>query len=204
MNGPPREPAEHSPFFEAMRDQFLARPLPTGRVRRPRRGRLGGWRTAVALPLAGAGMALAGAAVAVVIALGAEGTVPSPAYGVTFNHHTITITWHEWRQIGELNTRLAELGMRIRVVAVVHGCVAPVHTVVYAHSGIPTHVAAGPARTIEVAPPRASGTQGGILTTWNDTLPGRTRIFTATRSGGWDGGVFTVVGHAPRCVGDAR
>jgi hypothetical protein len=39
------------------------------------------------------------------------------------------------------------------------------------------------------------------LTTWNDMLPGRTRIFTADRSGKW-GDVFTVVGAAPPCVGD--
>jgi hypothetical protein len=99
---------------------------------------------------------------------------------------------------------LTSLGMRIRVVPVVHGCVAPVHTIIYAHSGLRTHIAPGPATTIEVDNNNHVGGPGGVLTTWNDTLPGRTRIFTATRSGGWNGGVFTVVGPAPRCVGDAR
>jgi hypothetical protein len=90
------------------------------------------------------------------------------------------------------------LGMRIRVVPIVHGCVAPVHHVIYAHGGVPTHVAPGPARTLEAG---HVDEPFEALTTWNDMLPGRTRIFTADRSGKW-GDVFTVVGAAPPCVGD--
>jgi hypothetical protein len=194
------DPVDQHPFFEAMREQFIATPLPARRRWRVPRARS----VLRPLPLAGVGMSLALAIAALVIALGATGTDPAPAYGVSVNNHTITIYWRQWRQIAQLNARLRFLDMRIRVVPVIRGCVAPVHTVIYARSGIPTHVAPGPAKTIEVAPVRRFGGSGGVLTTWNDTLPGRTRIFTATRAGGWAGGVFTVVGHAPRCVGERR
>jgi hypothetical protein len=205
------------PFISELRGEVRRAAIaqPAGPVRQPQhvRGVLGSLRLRRRISVLSAGgvTVVAAAIAAVIIVLGAGGTDPAPAYAVTLNNNnSVTIHWNEWKAIGELNARLTRLDMRIRVVPIVHGCVAPVHVVVYAHSGVPTHIAPGPAKTLEVdpvsqpseAPADPADGGGGVLTTWNNTLPGRTRIFTATRSDGWGGGVFTVVGPAPPCVGD--
>jgi len=213
MTDPRREGQDDDRFFEAMREQFLARPLPPRRRLRLS-GRLRSRRLTSPLPAAGAGMALAAAVAALVIALGAGGSDPAPAEAVTVNsNHTVTIYFGQLRSISKLNARLAALHTRIRVVPIVHGCVAPVHVEIGSYRAHTMHrkpgPAPGPARTLEVnglSSLDASNASGPVLTIELGTLPGRTLILPITKSGmlghlaGIGDGV--VAGPAPRCVGD--
>lgn len=201
-------------FFEAMREQFLARPLPARR-RLPLSGLRSRPHRAWSLPAAGAGMAVATAIAALVIALSAGGGDPAPAEAVTVNsNHTVTIYFGQLRSISKLNTRLAALHTRIRVVPIVRGCVAPVHVEIGSYRASTMHrkpgPAPGPARTLEVdglSSLDASKAGGPVLTIELGTLPGRTFILPITKSGmlghlaGIGDGV--VAGPAPRCVGDS-
>lgn len=190
-------------FFGEMRAQILGTPLPVGR----RFAALGGvagrpWRR-LELPLAGLAAALVAVVAVLTLALGTGGG-PSPAYAVTLDRGTgVTIYLREFRDIRELNLRLAALPSRIRAVPVIRGCVDPVHYVIGAYHGVPAHIAPGPARTLVALPP-----QRGIViiseTIENDTLPGRTLIIPITRSGRQAGIASpqgtVVIGSAPRCV----
>jgi hypothetical protein len=143
--------------------------------------------------LAGVGVGLAGLIVGLLLAL-TTASSPPPAFAATVNaDRTVTITLREITAAGRLNARLAALGTRIRVVRVVRGCVAPVHTV---SNG---HVVPGPARTLEASPEDGAVVS---MTIEVSTIRGRTFVVALTKNG--LAGIDTVVvGPAPRCVGYA-
>jgi hypothetical protein len=183
----------------------MLKTAPERRVR-PRTAGIGPGGLTARRPLAAGAGALIAAITALVLVLSA-GSNPPPAYAVTFNpNHGVTIYLREFGAIGKLNARLAALDTRIRAVPVVPGCVAPVHAVIGAYRGIPAHLVPGPARTLEALPP-----QPGVVfseTIALDTLPGRTLVIPATRSGlqtGFTatGGDGVVIGPAPRCIGES-
>jgi hypothetical protein len=190
------------PFFERMREQIVATPLPARR-----RSWLGSRSTQASrairpAPLAGVGVGLATALAALVVVL-SVGSHPPPAYAVTLNpDRTVTITLREYQAVGKLNARLVALHTRIRVVPIIPGCVAPVHGVSDAFGPGYKNVIPGPAKTLEVQ----SFNKDFSDTISVDTLSGRTLVLAVTRSGMQ--GTFSapvsgvVVGPAPRCVGN--
>jgi hypothetical protein len=143
--------------------------------------------------LAGLSLALAGlAAAVVVVAIAASSSTP-PAYAVTRSGPgLVTITLRQIDATSSLDAKLAAIGSRIRVVPVVHGCVAPVHTV---SNG---QVVPGPAKTLEASP------DGGAIismTIENTTIAGRTFVIGMSKNGLRQ--IDTVVvDPAPACVGD--
>jgi len=145
--------------------------------------------------LASAGVSLAAVLATVLLALGAASS-PPPAFAVTRSGPgEVTITLRQINQVNALNARLASLGTRIRVVPVVHGCVAPVHTV---SNGA---VVPGPAKTLEAAPLGGPGSALVSMTISVDTIPGRTLVVAESKSGLRQVSVV-VVDPAPACVGD--
>jgi hypothetical protein len=204
MNDPTDDPDHRHAFYAAMYDQVLATPEPPGQRRRPGGGALRARRAIRPAPLTGIGLALAAAVAALVVALGV-GSDPAPAYAVTLHpNHLVTLTVHEFGSIDKLNARLAALHLRMRAVPVIPGCVAPVHSV--SDELGPTHndVLPGPARTLEITPVSPDTFSETI-----DVTPGagRTWILPVTRAGVEASfappEAGTVVGPAPRCVGDA-
>jgi hypothetical protein len=178
-------------LIDEMRAQIHATPMGVAPTR-PRRRRVG-------LMSAGA-LALAAVAAAVVVIVG-DGSGAPPAYAAvvhtTRGQRTVTITLREEQDIPKLNARLAAERTRIRVVAVVRGCVAPVHSV---SNG---QVIPGPARTLLSRPTYQDGRLLTVVsqTISVDTIAGRTFVVPASRSGMYSFGGGVVVGAAPRCVG---
>ena len=196
-------------FFRLMRAQILDAPPPAHRRLRLDRHGLTTPRRLPLWPLAAVSAAFSAALALLVVAFGA-GSNAAPAYAVTINpDRTVTIDLREFRDIRQLNARLVSLHTRIRAVPVIPGCVAPVHVVIGAYDGVPAHVAPGPARTLEAIP-----AQPGVVavvfseTIEDDTLPGRTFVIPVSRSGLQAAfnipGSTTVIGPAPRCVGETH
>jgi hypothetical protein len=202
MTEPSRRGNWEQPFFEVMRQQILQTPLP-GHKRfgwRLRRQSLGLHKTRRARLASAAFAAVAVAAVLGVVL--SRGGSPSPAWAVTIGpNNLVTITLHDIRHVRSLNARLAAMGIRARLVPIVHGCVAPVHSTSDALGKAHNTVIPRPARTLEV---------DGLMPLYSDTMslatrPGRTVVIPYTRSG--ELGNFAgdisgyVVGAAPKCVG---
>lgn len=122
MSGQVPKHAEDS-FFDAMRKQIEATPMPAQpRSHTPRmpgsRRRSARWRLA-----GGAGLVIAGLAVAVLLVLGANAGTP-PAYALTRNSDgTITVTLNSLsRGVRELNARFRQLGIDVTAIPVKAGC----------------------------------------------------------------------------------
>jgi hypothetical protein len=193
-------------FFEAMREQISATPLPVPKTVRSSPLGIIRNRFVSRWPLASVSIGLAVALVALALSLSAEDAA-SPAYAVTVNaDRSVTIYLREFRDIGKLNARLALLRTGIRAVPVVRGCVAPVHSFSGAYGKGFKKLLPGPPKTLEALP----ATRGIILsyeTLSIDTLRGRTFVIPVTRSGLQTGfrppANNVVLGPAPRCVGGA-
>lgn len=113
-------------FFDAMRQQIDATPMP---ARPPRRLRpmSGASRRSARWGLAGgAGLTIAGLAAAALLLLGANAGTP-PAYALTRNSDgTITVTLNDLSQgVRELNARFHQLGIDETAIPVKAGCRAP-------------------------------------------------------------------------------
>ena len=144
--------------------------------------------------LAGASLALAGAAVAAALALTA-GTA-APAFAVTSNQNgTVTVTINQIAGVAGANAQLAALGVRARAVPIVQGC------------------AAGPLITQKVLGGATIGSGGSSLPTSITIDPGEipagdTLVLAAKQSvNGAVNGVqmfeAIVQGAAPACVAQA-
>lgn len=181
-------------LIDAMRAQIHTTPMDVAGTRSAQR-----WHWHARL-MSGVALLLAAAAV-IVLELSTSSSVP-PAYAATFHmsgaQRTVTITLRDEQDIPKLNTRLAALHTRIRVVPVTVGCDAPVHVV---SNGA---VIPGPARTL-LASPLMKGDGGRVIsmTIAVDTVPGRTFVIPYSRTGLHSGGESVVVGPAPSCVGIA-
>lgn len=191
MNSPDPEHDRRS-IIDAMREQIQATPMPAAHKSWLSRRVLA--RPPLTRPgfLAGAGVALTGLIVGVLLALGAA-SGPPPAFAATVHSdRTVTITLREVTAVTALNAKLAALQTRIRVVPEERGCVAPVHTV---SNG---QVIPGPAKTLQAS----DQGQGAVVTMTIEvnTIPGRTLVVAVAKSG-LGGIVVVVVGPAPRCVG---
>lgn len=133
-------------------------------------------------------LAVVGVIAALVLAPGGA-TSPPPAFAVTRSQNRVTITLRQITGITGLNAKLASMGIRIRAVPVVRGCVAPVRVIGPDHRP-------GPAQTLEAA------TGGGSLirlTVIPPSDPGRTFVLAASKSGIEFAGQM-VQGPAPACV----
>jgi len=147
--------------------------------------------------LAGVVAGLAGAALAAAVVISVAATSASPAYAVTrHSDGAVTITLTEEKDRTALNHKLAAESIPMRVVLVVHGCIAPVRIIG------PNHQPARTPRTLEAAP--VPGGRGGYiesLTIYPPIDPDRTAVV-AEASSGHVIVEATVQGPAPACVGD--
>jgi hypothetical protein len=146
-------------------------------------------------------LATCGTAAAVAVVALTSVTSAPPAYAAVTHfsggQRTVTITLREEQDISKLNARLEAEHTRIRVVPVVRGCDAPVHSV---SDG---EVVPGPAKTILAEPLDVGGHQGIVVSETIDvnTIAGRTFVVPDSRTGLHSGGDQVVVGPAPSCVG---
>ena len=188
---------DERPLFGAMRHQIHSTQMPAPRrlttvraVRFTSRPRL----------LAGGATALAGAATAAVLAIGAASTA-APAFAATSNPNgTVTITLNDLTGVSGLNAELASMGVAIRAVPVVSGCTATAQVV--GADGSPQ-----PAGTLAVSPlpdnPRTgSPTTLDTITLAPPQTAGQTEILAASTSG-IDLLGQTVQGQVPSCVAPA-
>ncbi len=182
-----------TPLIDEMRAQIQATPMgvaPAGARWRARR------RTGL---ISGAALALAAVGAAIVVIV-SSGSSPPPAYAAVFHttggQRTVTITLREEQDIPALNARLEAEHTRIRVVAVVRGCDAPVHSV---SNG---QVVPGPAKTLLADRLFLNGKPANTesQTIQVNTIAGRTLVV-GYSPGGFDDFVGVVVGPAPSCVG---
>ena len=143
---------------------------------------------------------LVGLVAAVVVALGAE--TAAPAFALTRSSDgLVTITLSEITGIAGLNRRFAAMGIRVRAVPIVRGCVAPVRVVGPNHQPEPRpstlHASMVP------GPARNGQERGGYLPSLTLRPPadaGRTAVVAASTSGLALVGAV-VRGAAPACVG---
>ena len=169
---------DERPLFGAMRHQIHSTQMPAPRrlttvpaVRFTSRPRL----------LAGGATALAGAATAAVLAIGAASTA-APAFAATSNPNgTVTITLNDLTGVAGLNAELASMGVAIRAVPIVSGCTATAQ-VVGADGSLQ------PAGTLAVSPlpdnPRTgSPTTLDTITLAPPQTPSQTEIIAASASG---------------------
>lgn len=184
--------------IDEMRAQIHTTPMPLRS-----RGRWPSRRSASLISSGVLGLGLTAGAVAVVLVV-SEGTNIPPAYAAivhtTRAQRTVTITLREERDIGRLNARLAAEHTRIRVVPVVRGCHAPVHSV---SNG---KVVPGTARTMLATSQSLHGQAIYVVseTISVNTIAGRTLVIPDSRNGLYSGGASVVVGPAPSCVGIGR
>lgn len=183
---------ERIALIEAMAEQIRATPMPATRSAKlswprsltrdlSRPGRLAAATTLIA----------AIAAIVLVLSLSSAGA-PPPAFAATLNtDHTVTITLREMADISKLDAKLVALGVRIRVVPVVRGCVAPVRLV---SDG---RVVPAAARTLH-APRLEKGIVSQTLLAYR--RPGRTLVIADTTTGMVSVGGQVVIGPAPHCV----
>ena len=173
-----------------MRAQIHATPMPPPNARAwwQRRRRVG--------LISGGALGLALVAVAV-----SDGSRAAPAYAAVINtsggQRTVTITLRQEQNIPRLNAQLETEHTRIRIVPVVRGCDAPVHSV---SNG---KVIPGPAKTllafnqnINDGPVYVSSETIDV-----DTIAGRTSVIPDSKTGLLNSGGGVVVGPAPSCVG---
>jgi len=122
----PAAKRDQGSFFDAMRDQIQATPMPARRRARLSRRMQSAHRRARLGLLGGAGVVLAGMGVVVLLLLGASAGTP-PAYALTRNGDgTITVTLNELsRGVPALNARFRQLGIDETVIPVRAGCRSP-------------------------------------------------------------------------------
>jgi hypothetical protein len=182
-----------TPLIDEMRAQIHATPMeaPPARSWWRRRRRTG--------LISGGALALAAIAAAVVLVVGGGSSAP-PAYAAVVRtvagQRTVTLTLREERDIPALNARLKAEHTRIRVVPVVKGCDAPVHSVSNAQ------VVPGPAKTLLARPFFINGKPAytKFQTIEVNTIAGRTLVV-AYSPGGFDEFSGVVVDPVPACVG---
>lgn len=188
---------DEGPLISAMRDQIhmteMTEPrrlprVPTARLAvRPRL-------------LAGGATAVAGAATAAMLTIGAATTAP-PAFAATSNPNgTVTVTLNDLTGVSGLNAKLASMGVAIRAVQVISGCSATAQAV-----GAGGNVQ--PAGTLAVSPLPNSPRTGSrstldTITVTPPQTPGQTEILAAS-SGGVDLLGQAVQGQVPSCVAPA-
>jgi hypothetical protein len=150
--------------------------------------------------ISGGAVALAAVAAAVVIVVGGGSSAPR-AYAAVFHtsgsgERTVTITLREEHDIPQLNARLEAEHTRIRVVPVVRGCDAPVHSVSDAQ------VVPGPVKTLLARPLFINGKPAytKFQTIEVNTIAGRTLVV-AYSPGGFDQFSGVVVDPVPACIG---
>lgn len=146
---------------------------------------------------------IAAAVALVVLVLGSTGTPPAYAVARQGNGQ-IKITLREITGVTGLNAKLASMGVRVRAVPVIRGCVAPVHVVGVNHRPLTktktltaSSLIAHPLAVRGSTPPKPLSLAS--LTVRPPTDPNRTLVLAATRSG-FESAAQTVVGSLPACV----
>jgi hypothetical protein len=176
--------------IDAMRDQVHVTPLPARRTT---------WLPAIGPKVfTGATLALAALIVAAVLAL--DGASSPPALAITRGAHGLmTITLNRRVRLATINARFAALGVRIRVVPITHGCIAPVEI-------IGPGGRLEPRRTLRAATSTAPGGHTRSDSGWRLTMSiapptahGRLIVLAASDSG-IELAAREIEGPAPACV----
>jgi hypothetical protein len=174
-------------MFSAMRTQIAMTPMPAQHrfTLRPRvLGRPG-------LAVGGVGAAIAAAAALLIT--GAFTSAP-PAFAVTIDSGSVTITLNEFSALDAVNARLIADGLAIRAVPAVAGCTATA-------SLVGTDGTGGAPQTLEAH--EASTTIGSFTITLGQvTEAGDTVLIAFSADGRWSMFPHEIQGALPTCVGE--